>query len=365
MSHQPTHEELQDRIKQLEQEISKTSTVRKELQESEERLQDLVDNATVGIYRTTDEGELLLVNRKMAQIFGYTSPHEFLASVPDVSLLYVNLEDRQAILNEMKNSEYLERAEVKMRHSNGQMIWISLNARAIEYPVGTTLYEGFVTDITEQKRAEESLHESEERFRMLVEQAGDAFFIHDYSGKIFNINRRACESLGYTREELLGMTIADLDMEFQRIGHKPRFWEPLTPGHYVTFEGVHRRKDGSIFPVGVRLGRLDLRDQSLLLSLARDITDRKRAEDELKRAFEEIKELKNRLEQENVYLREEIELKYRHEEIVGESLAIKKKFSYRVFDREVRTGSKTPNPRTMTSEKNPIGSPVGVASSRD
>ena len=87
MSHQPTHEELQDRIKQLEREISKTSTVRKELQESEERLQDLVDNAAVGIYRTTDEGELLLVNRKMAQIFGYTSPHEFLTSVPDLSLL--------------------------------------------------------------------------------------------------------------------------------------------------------------------------------------------------------------------------------------------------------------------------------------
>jgi formate hydrogenlyase transcriptional activator len=76
--------------------------------------------------------------------------------------------------------------------------------------------------------------------------------------------------------------------------------------------------------VEVRLSRLDLDSEVLLLSLVRDITSRKAAEEELKRNLSEIKELKNRLEEENVYLREEIEVRYRHEEIVGESKAIKK-----------------------------------------
>jgi PAS domain S-box-containing protein len=327
MTPQPTYGELLDRIKQLEQKNATSENIKKELQESEKHLQDMVDNAAVGIYRTTDQGEILVANRKIAQIFGYKSPEEFLASVPNISLLYANLENRQAMINEMKNTGYIERAEVKMRHSSGQMIWVSINARAIESSVAATVYEVFVLDITEQKRAEEFLHESEERFRMLVEQAGDAFFIHDYSGKIFDINRRACESLGYTREELLELTIADIDIEFHRIGHKIRFWEPLAPRHSVTFEGVQRRKDGTIFPVEVRLSRLDSGGKKLLLSLVRDVTDRKRAENDLKKAFEEINELKNRLEEENLYLKQEIEIRYKHEEIIGESRAIKRVLS--------------------------------------
>jgi PAS domain S-box-containing protein len=166
--------------------------------------------------------------------------------------------------------------------------------------------------------------ESERRFRMLVEQAGDAFFIHDYTGRIYDVNHRACETLGYSRDELLCMKISDVDVEVKKKQHKPRFWERLASGEFVNFEGCQTRKDGTTFPVEVRLGRLDLGEQKLFLSLTRDITERKEAEGRLKHAFQEITELKNRLEKENVHLRREIELKYRHERIVGESTAIRK-----------------------------------------
>jgi formate hydrogenlyase transcriptional activator len=174
------------------------------------------------------------------------------------------------------------------------------------------------------KSAEDSLLESEKRFQMLVEQAGDAFFIHDYAGKIIDVNRRACVSLGYTRDELLRMRIKDVDIEVQKKHHKPRFWKTLGSGEFITFEGIQKRKDGSTFPVEVRLGRLDLGKQKLLLSLTRDITERKQADDKLRSAIEEITELKNRFEKENIHLRKEIELKYRHEWIIGESPVIKK-----------------------------------------
>jgi len=116
---------------------------------------------------------------------------------------------------------------------------------------------------------------------LLVEQAGDAFFILDYDGVVSDINRQACQSLGYSREELLGMKISEVDIEVEEKQHRPLFWDSLEPRQYITIEGIHRRKDGSTFPVEIRLGRLDLKEKRFLLALARDITDRKQKEEKL------------------------------------------------------------------------------------
>jgi formate hydrogenlyase transcriptional activator len=123
----------------------------------------------------------------------------------------------------------------------------------------------------------------DERFQLLVDQAGDAFFILDYEGEIRDVNQRACLSLGRSREELLGLSIAEVDVDVDPKKHIGEFWDPLEPGEHVTFEGRHRRKDGSTFPVEVRLGRLDLPTEKLLLALARDITERKHKEKEIER----------------------------------------------------------------------------------
>jgi PAS domain S-box len=121
----------------------------------------------------------------------------------------------------------------------------------------------------ERKRTGESVEESERKFRMLVDQAGDAFFVHDYAGKIYDVNRQACETLGYSREELLNMRIIDIDIEIRAKKHVPRFWERLAAGQYITFEGIQRRKTGETLPVEVRLGRLDIGERKFLLSLCR------------------------------------------------------------------------------------------------
>ncbi len=121
------------------------------------------------------------------------------------------------------------------------------------------------------------LRESEQRFRSLVDNAGDAFFLHDEQGKILDVSRRACDSLGYAREELLSMTLADVDVDFvpRNLAQYLKLAEEEYP---VSIEGVHRRKDGTTFPVEIRLAPLDLGSQRLMLGLARDITDRKRLE---------------------------------------------------------------------------------------
>ena len=124
------------------------------------------------------------------------------------------------------------------------------------------------------------LGESEQRFRRLVDNAGDAFFLHNEQGKLLDVSRRACDTLGYTRDELLSMTVAEVDETFdsEDLG---RFWKCPDEDYPVTVHGVHRRKDGTTFPVEIRLASLDAGGQRLMLALARDVTDRKRAEDAL------------------------------------------------------------------------------------
>jgi formate hydrogenlyase transcriptional activator len=296
----------------------------RDLKESEKGFRSLIENAVIGVYRTNENGDFLFANKKLAQMFGFRTEEDFLGSHPNAARMYVNPEERDSILDIMKSQGFVDGAEIQFKRRDGEAIWISVRARSIKGKSGENIYEGFILDISDKKVATIALQESEKRFRMLVEQAGDAFFIHDYSGRILDVNLRACETLGYDRDELLQMSISDVDLEIAKEKHKQRYWDSLQSEKHITFEGTHQRKNGSTFPVEVRLGRVDLGDQPLLLSLTRDVTERKKSENKLKKAFKEINELKNRLEEENIYLRREVEIRYRHKEIVGESQAIKK-----------------------------------------
>lgn len=139
-----------------------------------------------------------------------------------------------------------------------------------------------ITKLTQHEESKEllqtTLEQAEDKFKLLVDQAGDAFFILDFGGEIIDINQQASRSLGYSRLELLKMNILQVDTEITEKQHISQFWNTLDAGQYVTFEGVHRRKDGSTFPVEIRLGRLDLKNRKLLLALARDISKREKSE---------------------------------------------------------------------------------------
>ncbi len=142
----------------------------------------------------------------------------------------------------------------------------------------------------ERTRAEEALARSEIRFRRLVEQAADAMFVHDLAGNLVDVNHQACESLGYSREELLGMTVADVE-----VGIPPEafrgLWDHLSSGAPLTLEGVHRRKDGTTFPVEVRVGVFESGEQMLYLGLARDVTERREAERKVREAEDRYRTL--------------------------------------------------------------------------
>jgi PAS domain S-box-containing protein len=98
-----------------------------------------------------------------------------------------------------------------------------------------------------RQRTHAALVKSEQRYRNLTDQAADSFFVHDERGKLVEVNRRACDSLGYTREELLQMNFTDVEQEFDPPALE-KMLRQLKPGQARTLVGKHRRKDGTEFP---------------------------------------------------------------------------------------------------------------------
>ncbi|MET4177840.1 PAS domain S-box-containing protein [Bradyrhizobium sp. LA6.1] len=138
-----------------------------------------------------------------------------------------------------------------------------------------TGYRGVGRHITERKRTEHALRESEARFRTFVDHATDLFMLHDDDGYVLDVNRNACESLGYSRDELIGTTQSVFDLELNEMNWRLDRGR-LTAGCIATRESCYRRKDGTVFPVEIRMREFCQGGQRLVISLSRDITERRR-----------------------------------------------------------------------------------------
>ena len=133
---------------------------------------------------------------------------------------------------------------------------------------------GTVHDVTERERAEEALKESERRFGQLFDQSVDALLVHDEAGRMVDCNAEACRSLGYTREELLSLGVEDFATGLLRDDEKEAteggtLWQRAVaggPGAEGVHHGEHRRKDGTTFPVEVRVGGVDYGSRRMVLA---------------------------------------------------------------------------------------------------
>jgi PAS domain S-box-containing protein len=154
--------------------------------------------------------------------------------------------------------------------------------------VGMVWHQQRVQFYREKAAASEMIQASEERYRTILDQAADAVFMRDETGRILEANRKACQSLGYSREELLAKSVWDIDPEALQAG-KNRLWGEILAGEQFTFESHQRRKDGSVFPVEATLSLVRLPAGPAVLGLVRDITERKRAEEALRESEEKYR----------------------------------------------------------------------------
>jgi diguanylate cyclase (GGDEF)-like protein/PAS domain S-box-containing protein len=167
--------------------------------------------------------------------------------------------------------------EYRCRTQLGETRWLWEAVQVERIAPGRWRLVGVCTDITERKEVEEALLDSEKRFRNLVEQAADAVFLIDGDGRLVDVNERACESLGYSRADLLNRRIQDVELTWE-LAEARGLRQGLETGGSFTLDGVHRRRDGSEFPVEMRIGVCETGGRRLLLALARDVTERKEAE---------------------------------------------------------------------------------------
>jgi PAS domain S-box-containing protein len=181
-------------------------------------------------------------------------------------------------LAKMRQSRGHEEAEILARAEGP---WLSVSVDPIFDPSGElTQVVHVARDITERKRAEEALRESETRFRTFVDHAGDALFVQDLEqGTIVDVNRQACESLGYTRQELIGKTPFAFHMDSDRAEMEANA-ERAAVGETAFDRHWHRRKDGTTFPVEAHTSLVSYGGRRFLLKVARDISDRARAEEQ-------------------------------------------------------------------------------------
>lgn len=262
------------------------------LKAREQQLYNFMHNLPVGIFRNTPgpTGRRIMANPILSEMHGYDSFEEFM-NIP-VSDMYADPGERIHVSNRLQQDGRLSSVAIHLKKKNGEMFWGRLSAVAVPGEDGTIEYfDGILEDITEQKRTEEAVREGENRYRLLLQNANDAIFVHEVTakgpGKYIEVNERACRLTGYSREELLQMSPYDLDTPGPRKRSDNPVKDTLLTGQEV-FETDIFTKGGQMIPVEISATIFDLDGKPTALVFVRDITERKRAETALSEAGKKL-----------------------------------------------------------------------------
>jgi PAS domain S-box-containing protein len=230
----------------VKEDITERKRAGEALRASEQTLRELYDGAPVGIFRSSVAGRYESVNPYYARLFGYADPAEMIAGVVSIpEQIYTRPEDRARLLRMLEDQDEVLNHEVERRTRDGGVIWVSLSVRAVRDAAGVlTHLEGFCTDITERRRVETALAESESRFRALFEHAPVAYASFDADGRLLDMNDEFCSLVGRGRGELLGRPFAGLLVAAERTRFPWRMARLLAEGQ-ASGELALERADGA------------------------------------------------------------------------------------------------------------------------
>jgi PAS domain S-box-containing protein len=237
-----------------------------------------VDRACVQVFWQTRDHRIIYANDSACRALGYTREELTRMSVNDIDPYYPGPEFSEF-------SEYWRtsratghiRFETYHRAKDGLMYPVEIQCNYIELE-GREYCCSFVTDISERKRTEEKLLLQQ----FSIENAETIFLQFSGDGKILMVNEAACRRLGYTRDELLALSDADI-APVTTSEKRLESLRTLDAGGAMTVETVFRRKDGTTFPVEFTVNKLYFRGKSYLVVFGRDITERKRTEQVLQK----------------------------------------------------------------------------------
>ena len=272
--------------------ISERRRAQEALKASEERFRTLIEKSTDAIAILDATGKLLYESPSMERITGYKLEDWLGKAVDDWLLHPGDMAAMVSLLEKLLSHPEVasEDVSVRFKHKDGSWHFLEGTVRNL---LGDPKVNGLVInyrDVTERRRAEEAVRESEEKFRTLFDSAGDAIFIHEPTGQFLEINQIACQRLGYTREELLRMTPRDLDSPEYAALVADRIGQIVRDGQAV-FETAHQTKDGRVIPIEASSRMVDFAGRPAVLTIARDITERVNAAQALKDSEERFRAL--------------------------------------------------------------------------
>lgn len=267
----------------------KLTIVNSALKKSEEKYRSYIASAPDGIFVTDETGKYLEVNEAASRITGYSKEELLTMSMSDM-LIDRTVENIITFFEQLIQTGSFKVVSL-LKHKSGSKRWIEIDAVQLT----GSRFLGFVKDITESKLADEALRESEERFRSFFELTVDLMVIADLDGNFRDINSSWSKVLGYSDEELLGKPYLefihpeDLDLTLQIIEEKIKRGETV-----LSFENRYLRKDGGIVWLEWTSQPNVIKNQTF--AIARDVTERKRTETELKNSLDQLHQLTQHIE---------------------------------------------------------------------
>jgi PAS domain S-box-containing protein len=271
--------------------ITERKQAEEALRTSEAQLSNAMEIAKLGYWEYDVAEDIFTFNDHFYEIFrttaekvgGYKMSSEQYAKQfvhpDDISL--VGIEIRKAIETTDKN--FSRQLDHRIIYADGEIGYISVRFFIVKDSHGRTVKTyGANQDITERKQAEDEKRASESRYKALFDSASDAIFILDpATGQFIDVNQAACERLGYSREELVQMTPENIDPPKYGSLVRERI-EMLRQHGHLFFETVQVRRDGTTIPSELNSRIIEYDGKPAVLSIARDITERKRAEEALR-----------------------------------------------------------------------------------
>jgi PAS domain S-box-containing protein len=256
----------------IQRDITERKRIEQKIIENESKLSALFESAGYSI-SVAKNGVQISGNPAFMKLFGYNDTSEFIGK----SLLEtIAPEERERIskyiADRAKGLKVPTHYETKGLRRDGSIF--DMDVQVSTYIFNNESYTvGFQSDITERKKSEEGL----KLFRSLMNQTNDSIEVIDpETGQFLDVNEKCCSELGYTREELLSMKVSDIDLSVGDSTFRNDEREVRKIG-YARFETIHRRKNGTTFPVEVNLKYVQL-DRGYLVNVVRNITERKRVE---------------------------------------------------------------------------------------
>jgi PAS domain S-box-containing protein len=299
------------------------------LRESEERLARTEKVSFVMVTHTDLEGRWLKVPPTLCKLLGYTEEELLGRCFQDVTYpddIKVNLRERMRLLAGEIKSFDLEKRYIR---KDGGIVWVYINVSLVSDEIGNPIHcRSYIRDITQRKRAEQSLRESEERLQLALESGGMGIWDWDkrhdtfqWSNEYFTIMGLVPFSVTPTYEtwtkrvhpDDLPVVIAEMERAIAERAHYRSEYRVVLPDGSIRWVISHGKATYDHTGNCVRM-----------LGVTSAITDRKRTEEALRHALAEVQRLKERAEADNVYLREELSEAHRDGEIVGKSAAIRK-----------------------------------------